>query len=82
MEEGELGIWTGLSFGFDLKVLFFGLADYLTQPRRYRHLFDQCRPPCPLTAPKHARRLMDGAEKGEKSEQESLPLKIDPKWYV
>ena len=25
---------------------------------------------------------MEGAEKGEKSEKESPPLQIDPKWYV
>ena len=25
---------------------------------------------------------MEGAEKGEKSEKESPPLRIDPKWYV
>ena len=34
---------------------------------------------------KHIRRLMEDAEKGEKSkesERESPPLQIDPKWYV
>jgi len=38
-------------------------------------------PVCPPYPPT-VRQLMEGAESGEKSEKDSPPLQIDPKWYV
>lgn len=36
----------------------------------------------PPNTPKHTQRLMDGADKGGRSEIEPPLLRIDPKWYV
>jgi len=43
------------------------------------HLLDPLHLPYQPTTPKHAQRIMEGAEKSDKA---SPPLQIDPKWYI
>lgn len=47
------------------------------QCRRHPH-----HSPYPLNTHKYVQGHMEGAGKSEKSENESPPLRIDPKWYV